>query len=138
MFKKFLHGFLSKTKSTITVGGIKYQGNNLTITREGDVLIDGELKFVASGPQVNVEIKGDINELTLDKGYVTIQGDVNSIETKSGDVKVGNDVFNGLHTVSGDVEIGGNVDGNVTTVSGDVEARKIVGFVKTVSGDIIS
>ena len=37
-----------------------------------------------------------------------------------------------------DIEVGGNIEGNVTTVSGDVEARKIIGFTKTVSGDIIT
>lgn len=136
MFKKFLKGFFAERKSVISIDGVTYEGNSLTITRDGNIIIDGELKTTANGPNVSVDIKGDINELSLANGYITVEGDVNNANTKSGDIEVGGDIFNGASTVSGDIEVGGNIEGNVTTVSGDVEARKIVGFVKTVSGDI--
>ena len=138
MFKKFLNGFSSESKSIISIDGVQYEGNNLTITRDGDIIIDGELKNKSTGPTINIQIKGDINELNVNKGHINVEGNVNRIKTVSGDVDITGDIFEGVESTSGDISVSRSIQGNVTTVSGDVEAVKIVGFTKTVSGDIIT
>ncbi|MGE4497557.1 MAG: hypothetical protein AB7E48_06725 [Deferribacterales bacterium] len=106
------------SNNTIVINGKSYRGNSISISGDGEVIIDG--------------IKQDS---VIGKISVTLNGDADSIELESGEV-VANNVGN-ISTQSGDVKCG-NVSGSVQTMSGDVRADKIMGSAHTMSGDIIS
>lgn len=103
----------------ITINGVEYTGNNVTVC-DGDVVVD--FKKVHGGTNYIYE-------------NITIEGNVDNIKTSSGDVKVSGNV-NNVSTTSGDVTTN-NVQNTVTTVSGDVTADTINGAVTTISGDIL-
>ena len=104
--------------SSITINGMNFSGNNITITN-GKVIIDGKSQTFES-KEINISISGNIEKLEVDScEKVSVIGNVET-----------------LKTISGDVEISGIVNGSVQTVSGDVKCGKISGDVKTVSGDI--
>jgi hypothetical protein len=124
--------------SSITINGVTYSGNNISI-KNNRVFIDGvEAKSDANCKEINIQVSGNINELKVDScNKISVTGSVASIETTSGDVVCG-PVTGSITTVSGDVECEGNIGGNVGTTSGDVKAKSITGNTRTVSGDITS
>ncbi len=105
--------------SKITINGITYQGENITV-KNGQVIIDGK-KYSASANKINISVEGNVNELQVDScEQVTVNGEI------KGDVK----------TMSGDVVTTGPIAGSVSTMSGNVHCLNIGGAVSTMSGDI--
>lgn len=109
----------------VTIDGISYSGNNITINGNGDVLVDGVFQETLESKNITV--------------YVNSRS-CGDITTSSGNIKIESGcVVGDIKTVSGDVNCHSNVDGNVNTVSGDVTTfGNLYGNVKTVSGDISS
>jgi hypothetical protein len=104
--------------STITLNGVTYEGNNISINGKS-IKIDGKDVAKKDVLQVSIIVHGNIDNLSIDTcNNLTVKGYVNNLETVSGDV--------GCY----------NVNGNVRTVSGDVKCLAIAGNVMTVSGDI--
>jgi len=111
--------FKGSGKSTISINGKSYVGNNVTVAGN-KVYIDGKLSDGEESKEITIIVDGNIDKLDVDvANQIRVNGDVKS-----------------LKTTSGDVEVYGNVDGNVKTMSGDVECKSIAGDVETMSGDI--
>lgn len=113
----------SINNGNVTIDGVSYSGNNITINGNGDVLVDGVFQETIESKNITV--------------YVNSRS-CGDITTSSGNIKIESGcVVGDIKTVSGDITCHSNVDGNVNTVSGDVTAfGNIHGNVKTVSGDI--
>jgi|TARA_R110000851_G_scaffold47424_1_gene115033 hypothetical protein len=123
-------------KSTITINGKSYVGNNVTV-RNNKVIVDGKVWDDKDTKEINITIDGSVDQLEVDAAnQIKVNGNVNKLRTSSGDVEVSGNVEAGITTSSGDVEIGGTVGGNVKTMSGDVECGKVSGSVSSMSGDI--
>jgi hypothetical protein len=107
--------------SIISINGKTFKGENISISN-GNIVINGKKVDVEDQKEINIQIKGDIDKLSVDHcNRLTVEGNANNIQTQSGDV-----------------EISGDVSGNVSTMSGDVVSDKIGGNVSTMSGDIVS
>ena len=119
-FKSLFMKSTSKNSNKISVNGQKFQGNSITITKDG-VFIDGELQSSTLDPNIEIHIYGDVDKLESGSGNVTVKGYVNYVSTGSGDVNCG-DVTGSIKTGSGDVDCG-KVTGNINTGSGDVNHR---------------
>lgn len=109
----------------------------------GNVVINGKTYQTNGGSSLSIDGNGNviINGKTVDviedkKIEVFVIGDVESIQTTSGNITVDGSVSKNVKTVSGDVLVFGEIRGDVQTVSGGVKSEKILGNVKTVSGDI--
>lgn len=95
---------------------------------------NGSLSIDGNG---NVEINGNKVDTIIEKEIsVHVIGCVENLKVTSGKVTIGGDVEGNISNVSGGVTVKGNVTGDVSTVSGSVKAEKILGKVKTVSGNI--
>lgn len=118
----------------ITVNGITYHGNNVSIVN-GKVIIDGKQADTKDDKVITITVTGNIESLEADYcKSIVVNGDVNKLRTTSGDVECGN-VTGGVQTTSGDIECG-NIGGDVNTTSGDIKCDDVHGSVKTLSGDI--
>lgn len=85
----------------------------------------------------NVIIDGKtVDEIEEKKIEVFVTGEVESLQTTTGNITIDGNVGKNVKTVSGDVRVHGIISGDVQTVSGDVKSEKILGNVKTLSGDI--
>ena len=109
---------INMSGGNVTINGKSYTGNTISISGDGDVIIDGVKK--------DTPLVGKID--------VVVNGDINTLDHKSGNIQANN--VNSVKTISGDVVVNGQVGGDVTTVSGDVACGDVSGNVKTVSGDI--
>lgn len=97
-----------KPKGTITINGKVYSGNNVTITPDGNVIIDGNSQGAVAGPI-----------------WVVVHGACESVSTVSGDIQVNGDVTGGdVSTTNGDITVNGNISANkVKTTNGDIVAK---------------
>ena len=102
----------------IKINGVSYQGTDIKVYENG-VYVDGN-KVKTEGKEINIYVKGNINELKSDVvNDIAIEGRIGKLTTKSGDVS-----------------IVGHVLGDVKTMSGDVIVAKVIGSVETITGDI--
>lgn len=108
-----------KEKGVITINGVNYSGTNIIMDGNGNLIIDGESVMQIQEKVVNVNIEGDVDEVSTTNGGVTVEGAVGSVET-----------------TNGDIDIDGDVAKDVRTTNGNVIARVIHGSVKTVNGNI--
>lgn len=116
-------GIFSSSKSTITVNGKTYQGNNVKISNN-KVYIDGVLQDTEDQKRINITVNGNIDKLQVDAcNEVFVTGDVSTLKTMYGDVEIGGSVSGSIKTMSGDVNCG-TVGGDISTMSGDVKHRK--------------
>jgi len=107
----------------ISINGVSYQGNNITITN-GKVFVDGVELREGESKTINITVNGNLDVLKVDSCQkVMVMGTVNALSTISGDVDISGDVGDSVSTVSGDVECG-NIGGSVKTVSGDIKYRR--------------
>jgi len=105
--------------SSVTINGKTYQGRNISINGDGNVVVDGvRQKGSLVGP-ITIVVNGDAKSITTQSGDVRVQGTVNSVET-----------------MSGDVDVAGNILGDVSTMSGDITAQAIKGHAQSDSGDV--
>lgn len=96
-------------------------GRNITITN-GRVVIDGKDVTGDDTKTINIEIHGDVAELSADVcNTIAISGSAGKVKTQSGDIHCG-DVSGSIQTMSGDVSCGA-VAGDVSTMSGDISRR---------------
>jgi hypothetical protein len=139
-------------------GRVVYEGDvtgNMSISN-GEVRIDGRLitgdEAVDDGPDINIEIVGDVGDIKIDRcKYINVHS-AKEITTRSGSVSVGGNVLGDVTASSGDIDIAGssgevctssgsvrvgnNVTGKVKTTSGSVKAKSIAGAVRTSSGSV--
>ena len=111
--------------STITINGNNYSGNSISVAN-GKIIVDGK-DVTPDSREINIIVKGDINELTVDScNKVSITGNVKNVTLKSGDIDIAGNVTDSIQTVSGNVGCGnvgygyGNVGGSIATMSGNV------------------
>ncbi len=110
--------------STIRINQSTFHCNNITISGEGKVTIDGKLVSFEDSKEINITVQGDIEQLQVECcNKVSVTGNATNINTKSGDVEVSGNVNGNIQTMSGDVQCG-NVGGNISTMSGDVTHAK--------------
>ena len=103
MNKLFEASMKMNSSSTVTINGVTYSGNSVSIIN-GKIVVDGEMKDQQlSNMIVNVVVNGDANEVSTVSGDISVNGNVNSVSS-----------------VSGDVNVRGGVNGSVSTVSGDI------------------
>jgi hypothetical protein len=103
--------------SSISVNGVRYSGNNITITND-KVIIDGvEQSQTLVGP-ITVNVEGNCGDIETGSGDVNVSGSSGNVQTGSGKVKC-QDVKGNVQTGSGNVNCG-KVSGNVRTGSGDI------------------
>ncbi|EFV73046.1 hypothetical protein HMPREF1012_00968 [Bacillus sp. BT1B_CT2] len=110
--------FLGKSKTStvisssgkVTVNGVRYEGNNITITNN-KVLIDGQAVESSVSGEVKVKIEGSPVKVYSDAS-VEVRGDVLGDVDSGGSVNCGN--------VKGNVDAGGSVC--CGTVGGSVDA----------------
>lgn len=102
----------------ISINGVKYQGNNVSI-KGGVVTIDGKSPTpVEDYKTITVVVHGNLQALSLDEGSVKVEGDVGNIKTVNGGVQIKGDVVN-VQTVNGNVDCG-DVSGPVNTINGNI------------------
>jgi len=122
-------------KSTVTVNGKTYTGNNIQVT-DNEVIIDGKKTGIADR-KVVINITGNVESITTGSGNVSVTGDAVDIKTASGNVKVDLSVNGDISTVSGDIDVGSGVSGDIQTTTGDVDVNgPVSGKVSTLSGNI--
>ncbi|KAA6446708.1 hypothetical protein FZC77_22345 [Bacillus swezeyi] len=111
-------GTVISSSGKVTVNGVIYEGNNITITNN-KVFIDGQAVESSVSRDVKVEIEGSPVKVYSDAS-VEVKGDVLGDVDSEGSVSCGN--------VRGNVDAGGSVScGNV---GGDVDAGGRVNFRK--------
>ncbi len=101
-----------KPMTTVTINGKTYSGKNITVTSDGNVIVDGSRHGSVAGP-VNVVVHGACESVSTVSGDIQVNGDVNG-----GDVS----------TTNGDITVNGNVSANkVKTTNGDIVAKGQIG-----------
>ena len=105
----------------INVNGKEYllTGNSISISGNGNIIVDGEKIDTKDSKIINVSIEGTVQELKMESGVINIKGNVTNISNNCGDIEIEGNVYGSVHTVSGDIECG-RVEGTVYTVSGDI------------------
>lgn len=121
------------TNSVITINNKSYVGKSVSIVN-GKVYINGSSVEV-DGKEINIQVNGNIDYLSVDACSKITVNDVNSLQTSSGDIEVRGNVNGDINTTSGDVECG-NVKGYIKTTSGDVSCGTVGGNISTISGDV--
>ncbi|MDU8924300.1 heme utilization protein [Pasteurellaceae bacterium LIM206] len=92
----------------------------ISICGRGNIVVNGKaIELEQNGSILQIEVFGNVQNLTVGSADVTVNGDVENVDTSSGDVT-----------------IHGNVGSNVKTSSGDVYCKSITGAVNTVNGDV--
>ena len=84
-----------------------------------NVVSNGSIISNQSGPDVNIEIKGNAGNINVIGGSVTVQGDANDIFASSGNITVKGNTTN-IDGKSGNIVVQGNCSGNIKTISGNV------------------
>lgn len=123
--------------TSVTINNQTTNFSEMVIKRTSDggtvVMIDG-IPAVGDDVNINIEVHGDVESISLGSGTITCNNVKNGIQTVSGDVVCDN-VMGNVTTTSGDVDCD-DIAGNVSTVSGDVDCNDIGGNASTISGDI--
>jgi hypothetical protein len=133
--KKIISRFI---KSSISSGSRVSQiciGNG-NIQCRGDV-VNG--KIVINGKEINPDDETWIqDEIVRGDVKIEIIGDVREIDIPVGDITIKGSVTGGVKTSQGDIEIGGDVEGDVTTSMGDItiKGNHLNGNVRTSMGDV--
>ena len=104
--------------STITINGVTYEGNNISV-KKNRVIIDGK-ELDVDEKNINITVIGNIKSINADAvETISIGGDADTVKTMSGDVRIEGNVTGDVKTMSGDVRCG-NIGGKVNTMSGDI------------------
>lgn len=121
----------------VTVNGQTTVFSEMVVKKTSDggtvLMIDG-VPVVGDDVEINIEVNGDVESITLGSGTINCANVTNGINTVSGDV-ICNDVYGNVSTTSGDINCD-DVSGNAVTVSGDIDCDDINGNASTISGDI--
>lgn len=107
----------------VTIDGVSYSGNNITINGNGEVLVDGVLQETIESKNITVYVNSrSCGDITTSSGNIKIESGcvVGDIKTVSGDITCHSNVDGDIGTDSGDVTTFGNIYGNVETASGDI------------------
>lgn len=113
----------SVSNGSVTINGVSYTGNNITINGSGEVIVDGVSQTTIESKNISVYVNSECcGDITTSSGDVNIETGcvVVDIKTVSGDITCHSNVDGNVNTVSGDVTTFGNIHGRVQTASGDV------------------
>lgn len=106
----------------ININGRTVVGGRSVVIANGRVIVDGKDVTGEDAKNINIEIHGDVEVLSVDIcNSINVTGSAGKIKTQSGDVHCG-EVAGSVKTMSGDVKCG-NVSGDVDTMSGDIISR---------------
>lgn len=98
--------------ATFKIDGKSFTGNEINISKDGKVVVDGVEQEGNLVGNVTVNITGDVGEIETVNGNVTCSGAVNKISTVNGNVNCE------------------KVAGNVNSVNGRVNVRSVSGGLK--------
>lgn len=111
----------------VIVNGKRYQcdSGNITVVNNkvycnGKLVSDTNSEFAEK--EIHITIEGNVNDISVTAGNVSVKGTADSVSAKSGDVYIGMDVLGECKTVSGDITVQGNVYNGCNTVSGNIRA----------------
>lgn len=111
----------------VSINGKRYQceSGNITVVNNkvycnGKLVSDTNSEFTEK--EIHITIEGNVNDVSVTAGNVSVKGTADSVSAKSGDVYVGMDVLGECKTVSGDITVHGNVYHGCNTVSGNIRA----------------
>lgn len=123
--------------TSVTINNQTMSFSEMVIKKTSDggtvVMIDG-VPAIGDDTEINIEVNGDVESITLGSGNIRCMNVTNGVKTVSGDVYTEN-IYGNITTTSGDVKCN-DVAGNISTVSGDVQLKNVGGNVSTISGDI--
>ncbi len=112
------------------MNSISINGKKTTFSGKGNISIANGIVTVGGipvqdleglGPQVNIVINGDVENLISEYGDITIHGTTKNVTTKNGNVQCGV-VSGNVDTKNGNVSCG-NVQGDVNTKNGNISRR---------------
>lgn len=109
----------SSSKSTVTINGVRYEGNSVTVSGN-KIVIDGKSVSMPDEKDILIIVDGNAGNISVDVCK---------------EIRIGGNVEGDIKTQTGDVTVG-DVNGDITTQTGDVRANNITGKVKTQTGDI--
>lgn len=101
------------------INGKTFKGNSISISTDGNVVVDGETKDKIVGDLIVVVNADSVKELVVAAGDVTVNGFVGSLDVAAGDATVNGDVGGDVDVQSGDVKCG-KVSGKISVQCGDV------------------
>ena len=108
--------------NTISINGLKITGGRSVVISGGRVIVDGKDVTGEDAKTINIEIHGDVRELSADVcDTISVTGSVGKIKTQSGSIQC-NDVTGLVQTMSGSVSCG-KIGGDASTMSGDIISR---------------
>lgn len=114
--------FSKSNNSTVIINGVTiegdFSGRSISVVNN-EVIIDGKTIDLPDQKVINVEIRGDVEEVIGSTGQIRITGNVGKVRTSTGDVEVGGFVTGDINTSTGDVRCG-DVSGSVRTSTGDI------------------
>lgn len=135
---KFVQDLLEKTRklpsSTIVVNGQQFSGRSVNVVN-GKVIVDGKQVDVPDSKEIHITVEGDLGNLQLDSGSVTVTGHAGDVTVGQGSVHVGMDVKGKIKVDQGKVDCQ-DVFANVSVDMGNVKAREIHGNATTKMGNI--
>ena len=124
-------GSMSITNGQIVCSGsVVIRRGDKRVVLKGDHIVKKDGKWYVDGKEADTSSVGVTEYDTVN---IEINGDVTNLSTTTGDIVVNGSCVS-LHTGSGDVKCGDAL--SVSTGSGDVRCSKITGSVSTGSGDI--
>lgn len=121
-------------QSTITVNGRTFKGNTVSIVG-GDIIVDGKKVDSPEEKEINVTITGNVKELYLDGGTITMHGNVGDLSVAHAKTIINGDIKNNVRIQHGNMECD-NIYSDVETNHGNVRAVTIHGSVSTKMGNI--
>lgn len=108
-------------KSSVTINGKTYVGNNITVNSNGQVIIDGKEAGQCDDRQIHIEVVGDVERVETSSGNVTVTGNCGKVKASSGNIKIGGNVSGDVDATSGSISVGGSVSGSCSVTSGVIK-----------------
>lgn len=122
------------SKSTITVNGETFEGNNVSVVN-GEVIVDGKKVVFPDRKEVVITVTGDLGNLQADRCRLEVGGSVGNVSVGQGPVVVDGDVKGEVNLSQGDLKCT-DIFADVKIDMGNVKASTIHGSVKTKMGNI--
>jgi hypothetical protein len=94
--------FKQKSGGGVVIDGKRFQGQNVSITASGKVIIDGVEQEGSLINDIKIDVIGDVDLIETTNGDITVQGSVDIVETVNGDVQASS-ITGKIRTVNGDI-----------------------------------
>lgn len=122
-------------KSVVNINGQELSGNNIIVSGDGTVTVDGVTVESPSNIQIDITVKGEVETLEVSNcNMLTVQGAAGSVTVDQGSVE--------CKKVHGDVKVDqgkvkcGDVTGNVNVDQGKADVLTVFGNTNVNMGSI--